>query len=356
MAFATTGIPAVTTYHWSGVSGIDWTIAANWNPQRSIPALNDILVFDAGGAWTIINVPAQTIGQLKVLSNTSVTLQGAGVLTITGDSGEDLYIASGCALNLAGSNDLIISLASGATGVTNGATTFSGGGHRLMAASANAMVFASGSEFTTGPGFTGNPFGTVNLNSVVFNQGSVYVHQAGGNPFGAAAPAAVVIFQPGSLYRLDAYAAPSFGGRTYGNFEMNYPGTVTATGSSAVSIGNFTASQGTFYFNVTGTPGHSIQGNISVAHVATLIFAPATAGTVMLNGTSLQMVSETGTVMARPLSTLVIGSMSGVRVDMNATLNNVTIEGGGLFTIAPNAVLTVNGDLINGAPPFEMVK
>jgi hypothetical protein len=347
---ATTGIPASVIYHWTGASGNDWTNAGNWNPARTVPALNDILVFDAGGASTITQVPAQTIGQLKVQSGTAVTLQGAGSLAIAGDSGEDLVVDPGCELNISGTGALSISLAAGASGTVSGAMTFSGGGHRLMAVSASGVVFAAGGMFKTGSGFTGNPFGTTNLNSVVFSAGSAYVCQAGGNPFGAAAPASVVVFQPGSLYRIDAYAVPSFGGRTYGNFEMNYAGSITATGSSAVSIDNFTASQGTFYFNVTGTPGHSIKGNIFVANVATLIFAPATAGTLLLNGTVPQAISGSGSIMAGAFSTLVMGNSSGVTLNMDARLNNLTISSGGVFTIAPDAELTVTGEMVNSAP------
>ena len=354
-ATATTAVPVVATYHWTGAAGNDWGVAGNWNPQRTVPALNDILVFDDGGTWLVTNVPTQTIGRMLVLENTSVTLQGAGTLNVAGDTGEDVVVASGCQLNITGSGTVTISLAAGATGFVTGSMTFSGGGHRLLAAGTGGLVFASGGMFKTGSGFTGNPFGTVNLSSVVFNSGSVYVCQAGGNPFGATAPASVVVFQPGSLYRIDAYAVPSFGGRTYGDFEMNYPGSITATGSSAVSIDNFTASQGTFYFNTTGSPGHSIRGNVFVAGVATLIFAPATAGTVVLNGTGPQTMSGTGSVMAGPFSTIVFSNSSGVTLNMNATFNNVTISPGGLFTVAANAELTVNGNLVNGAAASGLI-
>jgi hypothetical protein len=354
-ASAITGIPPVAIYHWTGTSGIDWTVAGNWYPSRNIPALNDILIFDAGGSWTITNVPVQTIGQLQVAENTSITLQGAGTLSIAGDTGEDLVVPSGCQLNISGSNALGLTLETSSTGIISGEMTLSGAGHRMIATSANALVFASGSTFKTGSGFSGNPFGTQNLNSVIFNTGSIYICQAGGNPFGAAAPASVAVFQPGSLFRLDAYAVPSFGGRIYGNFEMNYPGSITVTGSSAVSINNFTATQGTFYFNMTGSPGHSIKGNVAVAHAATVIFSPATAGTVLFNGTAPQTISGTGALMAGQYSTIVCSNDTGVKLAMNATFNNLTITENGLFTIAPNTALTVNGNLVNGAPASGLI-
>ena len=178
---------------------------------------------------------------------------------------------------------------------------------------------------------------------------------SGGNPFGATAPASVVVFQPGSLFRIDAYVVPSFGGRTYGDFEMNYPGSITATGSSAVSVGNFIATRGTFYFNVTGTPGHLIRGNISVASVATLIFSPSSAGTVTLGGTSPQAISGFGSLMAGANSTLAITNTQGVVLNMDASVNHLRIAVGGKFTIAQGRKLTVNGDLVNEGPATGMV-
>ena len=349
-ATATTSVPAVSIYHWSGLVSPDFANPGNWNPGRNIPALNDILIFDNGISATLTNVLSQTIGQLMVNSNTAITFQGSGTLAIAGDEGDDLVVSPGCQLNVSGSSVLAVSLSSSATGQISGSMTFSGGGHRLLAAASGGITFQAGSIFKTGSGFTGNPFGTVNLNSVVFSSGSSYICQAGGNPFGAAAPSSVVVFQAGSLYRLDAYAVPSFGGRTYGNFEMNYTGLITVTGSSAVSIDNFTASQGFFYFNLTGNPGHSIKGNILVSAVATLVFSPSIAGTVNLNGTSLQTISGTGAIIAGQNSTLVIGNSAGVTLSADAELNHLTISNGALFTVSPNATLTVAGNLINMGP------
>jgi hypothetical protein len=349
-ATATTSIPAVAIYHWSGMVSPDFANPGNWNPERTIPALNDILIFDNGISATLTNVLSQTIGQLMVNSNTAITLQGSGTLAIAGDEGDDLVVYSGCQLNVSGSNVVSILVSGSATGKISGTMTLSGGGHRLLAAASGGITFQAGGSFKTGSGFTGNPFGTVNLNSVVFSSGSTYICQAGGNPFGAAAPSSVVVFQAGSLYRLDAYAVPSFGGRTYGNFEMNYTGLVTVTGSSAVSIDNFTASQGFFYFNLTGNPGHSIKGNIFVSAVATLVFSPSSPGTVNLNGTTPQTISGTGAIFTGQNSTVVIGNSAGVTLLADAELNNLTISNGARLTISPNATLTVVGDLVNMGP------
>ncbi len=347
-AMTTTLVPLVTTYHWTGASGPYWNAASSWNPQRTAPSPNDILVFDAGGTWTLPDVPAQTVGQLKVTAGTAVNLKGAGTLTLQGDSGPDLLVETGCQLNLAGSGMLVFSLGSGVTGSVAGSMAFSGAGHRLLATDSLAVTFSSGGSFRAEGGFTGNPFGTTALKSVVFESGSTYSCVAGGHPFGAAAPASVVIFRPGSLYRIEAYIVPSFGGRTYGDFEMNYPGSITATGSAAVSIGDFRAAQGTFYFNVTGTPGHTIRGNITVAHAATLIFSPSSDATVQFSGQAPQTITGTGSLMAGAHSILTVTNPFGVTLGMDADLNQLKVTGGGIFTIANGKTLTLSGDLTLG--------
>lgn len=347
-AMTTTLVPPVTTYHWTGAAGPYWTAASSWNPQRAAPAPNDIMIFDAGGTWTLADVPAQTIGQLKVTAGTGINLKGAGTLALQGDAGPDLVIDPGCQLNLAGSGVLNLSLGSGVTGSVAGSMAFSGAGHRLLAVDSLALTFTSGGSFRAESGFTGNPFGTTGLNSVVFESGSVYSCVAGGHPFGAAAPASVVIFRPGSLYRIDAYVVPSFGGRTYGNFEMNYPGSITATGTAAVSIGDFRATQGTFYFNVTGNPGHTIRGNVTVGYAATLIFSPSSDGTVLLNGQAPQTITGTGSLMAGVKSTLVVCNPFGITLGMNADLNHLKVNGVGQFTVGTGKTLTLSGDLTLG--------
>jgi hypothetical protein len=72
---------AQQTYIWNVAGGGDFQLATNWTPNRNLPATNDVLVFNNGISASINNVPNQTIGQLQVSNNTSVTLvkTGAGV-------------------------------------------------------------------------------------------------------------------------------------------------------------------------------------------------------------------------------------------------------------------------------------
>ena len=162
----------------------------------------------------------------------------------------------------------------------------------LTAATASPITFQNGSSFTAGTLFSGNAFGTTNLNSIVFANGSTYIAIAGSNPFGAGQPNSVVVFQSGSLFSVQSNNTPSFSGRTYANVEVNgAAANLTVTGGAAVVMNNLTITAGILNFNMTATPGHAIKGNISVASGATLNFNPASAGRSILTAPP-QTVSE----------------------------------------------------------------
>src|SRR4051812_30537757 len=94
-ALVTISASAQTTYTWSGAGS--WATSTNWTPTRTTPAANDVLVFNNGATFTVTGVPTQTIGQLSVSGNTTVTLQSAAAVTlsIAGGTGTDLVVASG---------------------------------------------------------------------------------------------------------------------------------------------------------------------------------------------------------------------------------------------------------------------
>jgi hypothetical protein len=128
---------------------------------------------------------------------------------------------------------------------------------------------------------------------------------------------------------------------------LDYNGTFTQTGTSAVSIDNLTIKQGTLNFNMEGTPGHSIKGNINVYSGATLNFNPASAGTVSLNGASLQIISGEGTISANEFSTIQVNNTNGVQLNKTASLYHMTVSSNVIFELSPTAALTLGGDLTN---------
>jgi hypothetical protein len=348
-ATASTVTPAATTYTWGGGNG-SWTVSTNWTPTRSVPVNNDILQFNSGTTVTVNNIPNETIGKLLVSGNTTLNLTGSAgagrVITISGGSGADLDIEAGSALNInsSGVNTVYIDVATTATGSISGSMSFTNGNHRLTATDASAVTFNSGSVFTQGSGFNGNAFGASgNVNVIVFASGSTFVFQGGSNPFGLTAPNSRVVFQTGSLYKQESTSTPAFQGRIYADFEMNVSGSVSVSGSTATSVDNLTVTLGTLNFNMTGTPGHAIKGNISVASGQTLNFNPASTGTVNLGGTLGQTISGPGTISGNASSTLNINNASGVTLDNNMNLaGNLSISTGTL-TVNAGKQLTASG-------------
>jgi hypothetical protein len=343
--FAGNGVNAAT-YTWQGVDGASWIVSTNWNPERITPAIDDVLQFNDGTTKAVTAVPAQTIGQLLLSNNTKVILQSAGsvILSIGGGTGTDLDVPAGSALIISQvTNTITISVLTGATGLIGGSVIYSTAAHKLLAADAGGITFQNGSVFKAGIGFLSNPFGTTSLLSIIFESGSAYIYYAGSNPFGASQPNSVIVFQAGSLYKHKSSASPAFSGRTYANFEMDTSLSISTTGGSAVSMNNLSINSGTLNFNMTGTPGHSIKGNISVANGATLNFNPLTAGTVNLNGTSGQTISGAGTINSSgTLSTINIANASGVQLNAAAKFNNLATTSG-TITVSSGASLITTG-------------
>jgi hypothetical protein len=337
-----------TTYTWSGGNSA-WTTTTNWTPTRTTPATTDILIFNSGTTVTVTAVPTQTIGKLQVSASTTVNLQSgaaSNILTIGGGANA-LSVATGSNLNNTGANAMTITLLTGSTGSISGNMTFSGAAHKLDAADASGITFNNGAIFTQGASCTGNVFTAAGTtNAIVFANGSTFISSAGSNPFGFAAPNSKVVFQTGSLFKLQQAAAPSLSGRTYANFEYNIASSQSGTGGSAFVCDNLTITLGTFNINVTGTPGHSIKGNISVANGATLTFTPASAGTVNLNGSTTQTITTTGTgsITVAANSTIIVGGTSTVDIGTSV------LGGTGAFTLSSGATLkTANTSGINGS-------
>jgi hypothetical protein len=109
-----------STYLWNATTGTaNWQTAASWTPARSVPVFDDVLIFSNGGSSIADNVPAQTIGQLIMSSNTAVTLiptAANNTLTLVGGSGNDLSIPSGCTMTVGQASGNSLSLVYSGTG------------------------------------------------------------------------------------------------------------------------------------------------------------------------------------------------------------------------------------------------
>ncbi len=315
-------------YTWNQTGAAAWTTATNWTPTRTVPATNDVLFFNNGAAAAVVNaIPTQTIAAILVSGNTNITFNAAAAATLTlnGGTGADLSVATGSTLQLTGANAVTLALVVGTTGSISGTTNLAGAAHRITAADVGSLGYNSGGVMTTGVSFSGNPFGTTSLNSVVFGAGSLYQHIAGANPFGATAPNSVVTFQAGSRYRLDGPLTPAFAGRTYADFEYNNGGTISPTGATAVTLDSLIVSQGVLNVNLTG--GAFIRGDIHVKTAGTLSFSPASGSPAFsMNGTSGQSIDIQG-AFSTSNAVLNINDAAGVNL-----VTNVVLNGGLSFT------------------------
>jgi len=351
----------VAVYTWQQNATADWQSPSSWTPARTSPASSDILVFNIGSVTIATNIPTQTLGRLIVSGNTTLNLQSseAIVLTIAGDDGDDLQVEQNSALNFNGANAISATLGSGATAAVNGSITFSSSGtaaHRLTGADIASIMFGTGSIFTAGQGFTGNAFGTTNLNSVIFRSDSTYVCIAGSDPFGAAEPNSVVVFQTGSLFSLRtqiSFSQTSFAsGRTYANFELNYPGgDPYLRGTSPLVMDDLNIRAGQLHFWVDGSSSHSIRGNVTVFSGASLDCQGSFPGQIInLNGVFPQTLTIFGGVGVNDGNTFAIDNPYGVTITGRFVAWNLRLVNGIItfpnpsdYFLVPGTVTRVNG-------------
>lgn len=341
-------------YTWNATGSAVWGTAANWTPPRNTPATSDILIFDNGATTTATSVPTQTIGQLRVLNNTSVLLQPAAAVTLTlaGLPGTDLSVAAGSTLRMTGTSALTIALAAGANGAVSGNVNVTSAAHRLVAIDAGALLFQIGAQLTIGTGatgnFLGNGTGTSGLNSVVFQAGTLLAQSAGANPFGATAPNTVVLFQAGSRFRLDGPVTPSFAGRQYADFEYNTSSTLTPTGTSSFGVDSLIINQGTLNLNVGS--GGTVRGNIRVLAAATLTCsAPLGSPVVQLGGSVPQVIQVLGSFSTTDNTTLRINNPFGVTLQSNLTPGGTLNFLAGRITTGPHTLIIPTAGTVTGA-------
>jgi len=153
-------VPAPSTnYTWNASTGTaDWQNANSWTPARTTPAATDILIFNNGGTSIAGNVPVQTIAQLLLSNNTSLTLQAAATgntLSLQGDAGNDLVVAAGSTLTIGGGSNAIV-------------LAFSASTHAALDGTVNISSDNIGNTFST-TNATAILSGTLNMAATLLN-------------------------------------------------------------------------------------------------------------------------------------------------------------------------------------------
>ena len=366
---------AATTYVWtSTVGGASWATSSNWQPARTAPQADDVLIFDG----TVVPAPsvnvdflsAETIGQLQILNNADVTftLGSAHTLTVmNGAPGPDFAVAAGSSLTVSAPTvvvaGLTVQLLAGATGAVGGRLVFAAafptvGPHQLIGSGAGSIEFANRSVFTAQPDFSGSPFGTATaLNgAVVFRNGARYEQFGGSTPFGSVAPNAVAVFEPSSYYYFAGSGnnGPSLSGRTYGLLECNAGmGVKTTAGTRpATIVGDLIINSGDVRLNLEG--GLNVQGNVLVNGTGLLTFNPASAATLQLNGQTVQLLGGTAPAAALvfgPAASLAINNPAGAVLQRPVTLQQGLVLTSGTLTpsLAAPLLLTETATITGGS-------
>ncbi len=206
-----------TTYHWKGTISSDYQNAGNWNPIRLKTSFSDTLIFSIDGV--VQNVKNEIINAIVINASTEFWGENESKL-------QTEYLLISSIGNLILSGEYAIKLSVQKRGLIQGKFTLDSKSvdlnHRLLGVHARSIVFEQSSVCQVN-NLNGNLFGRSGVKEVVvFKNEATYWTKDGGNPFGFSAPYSKVIFSPQSIYIHEHGYAPSLGGRTYGEFVLNY--------------------------------------------------------------------------------------------------------------------------------------
>jgi hypothetical protein len=297
---ATSPVLAATEYHWIGAPTAEFGTAGNWSPARTVPAVDDRLVFDGGAAYTVMNPTTATVGQFVVRNSTQLVIMantgfGGRTISVAGGAGTDLEIQAGSSIRIMGDKGISFIVKNGATAVIGGSYTIDSNPafeifHQFNGEAAGSIEFTAGSVFELRAGMFVNPFSNGLApdvpNMAHFRANSAYIHGCGQPP-----PITDVIFDPDSHYIHVDENPPTFVGRTYGDFDYNSPLAETVSGNGNFSLGDLTVVQGRLNVAVNGVG--IVKGPISILQDAYLQLGPA-SGTLdlRLSGTGQQIIQN----------------------------------------------------------------
>ncbi len=341
---------AQTTYTWNKTTSASWGTSTDWTPTRSSPATSDILVIDGNvtPTPTLTSTPTQTIGRLRILNNAHVTFaaQNSGqTVTISGATSPAFDMTAGTTLTINDAKIITLSLSGASTSTIAGAISFGLGAHRLTAANASQLTFASGGSFTTLSGFSGNAFGNAGTaNAVVFASGSTYTHNAGSDPFALVTPSSRVVFQTGSTAVFRTATGFVGDGRTYGNLTAQNNSALSASGTGNLKFGTLVVESGSS-FSFTGSSANSITVTGDVQSAGTggvtltagsghVVFAGAGTQTVG-GGGGTGAITINGGATVNATSTLALSRALTVASGTLTVNGNLTLNSGGSVSVVP---------------------
>lgn len=302
-----------STYYWTGATGGSWDLLSNWNTSADGLGTNpsawtnsDIHIIDGagttpGGALSIsVDKASFTIGQIKIISNTNLSLTSNATttrtITISGGPNEDFVLENGSTLNLTSATNAVAFNFTGSVNTGTIAGTYIAGG-----STSNTINTTGGSGTLVTVTSTGNVNNTIlgssgcllgSVATLNFTNGSNYTHSSftttnGFIPLATWGTSSNVFITGGTTSTGLTNAAQAFGNFTY---------------NSATSTATFSA----FTTSTTGV----INGNLTISNTNTGTFRALTSGTLTVNGNviitqgRLQSASSTGTFIANGATTI----------------------------------------------------
>ncbi|MEY4111209.1 MAG: hypothetical protein RLZZ46_1565, partial [Bacteroidota bacterium] len=219
----------------------------------------------------------------------------------------------------------------GISGTVELATT-----NRITAVAASAVQFRTGSNCTTLANYSGAPFGSTGAtaNSIVFQSGSTYTHNNGDNPFQRTAPSSVVVYQAGSNQVWNTSSGFDVTGRTYGNLTIGAPISVANTGAFTFGLMTISAA-GQFTLTGAGITAVNIRGGIT-NNSANPISIGCGSGNINFQNVTTQQLNGTGTGNITFVTVnggkAVINTSVNVNTNKNVTLTDLVNNGFVTFT------------------------
>ncbi len=361
LLFALVPVLAQTTYTWVGSIDSSWNKGNNWVPARNSAAATDIIVLNGAQTRQPTFTSDETVGRLVVSGDVTLTIATHPnhdiVLTVSGGSPNSFSLGSGINFTMTTSgvttfNGQVVVGTGG--GVVSGNLTLLGRAQLLCTDATNQLVFANATTCNSSIS-GGNPFGpsTSTPNGVRFQSGSTFIQNSGSDPFAAAPPASVVVFDAGSIYKFNfstgTSATISLAGRSYPNvqfagsnaFTYNFPVSGTTDG---VITGSMTINS---TISLAPPAGETYSGQMLIAgNIVNNGSWTTSTNRVVLNGASAQTISGTGTTSLG--KGLVINNAAGATLQQPLTLSDSLLFTNGNLTLGTGN-LTLRGSEIVGA-------
>jgi hypothetical protein len=343
---ATTTGTAATTITWDGGGGdFVWTTAANWDGNIA-PITNNDVIFATASTMTITGVPTLTLKSLTISAGT-VTLSGATTtLTLGGNAGNDLTVASSKGLVL---NDASITLASNATADISGSLRINTGTYNTNGTSVVTTVATTGSILN---------YSTVTCTStskLIFEGSSSYTHARNGGTIPTADWNGAINTATSTCAITGMTSSKPNGvttaSNTFYHFTWNCPsqsatldswdeGSFLASGESFSCLGNFTVSETNDQTIVVSDVSagalctFSIGGNLVldgtindyfILNRWTTALTFTVTGNVVVSGGHFDGTYDTGTTIINIGGNLTVSS-GDFHVDLSSTTCNTTMN------------------------------